>query len=761
MSGIFASCALTALLLAAAWADHHQHDHDGEMSCHKLSSPNADFAFALYKSLNAKAAAGKNIFYSPLGISTALSMLSTGASGETHSQLFSSLGYSAHNQAQINEAYKHLFHMHGHSQENQQLDVGNGVALRSGFNPVEKFLNDVRHYYSGEIFNVDFTKPAEAAAEINSFIANKTQNKLKDMVKDLDHEMAMVLINYVYFRGQWEKPFNGNLTNKADFHVDDTTTVQVNMMRRTGRFYFYQDVVNHTTVIMLPYKGQTSMMIVLPDEGQMAEVEGYINKDYLRHWQNSVLRRSVALFLPKFSISTEATLDSTLKELGITNAFADNADFSGISEEVKLKVSKVSHQAVLSVDETGTEAAAATTIEVMPMSMPRTMKLNRPFLVFILEHSLSPRQLLTFAFALYTKVWKCGKTCALENILLNSPLGIPACPALSMLSTGARGETHSQLFSSLGYSNTNQSQVNDAYKHLFDMHGHSQENQQLDVGNGVALRSGFNPVEKFLNDVRHYYSGEIFNVDFTKPAEAAAEINSFIANKTQDKIKDMVKDLDPEMAMLLINYVNFRGQWKSPFSLDMTNKADFHVDKTTKVQVDMMMRTGYYSFYEDSDNHTTAIMLPYNGSTSMMIVLPDEGRMAEVEGYINKDYLRHWQNSVRMSYVDLFLPKFSISTEASLDSMLKELGITNAFADNADFSGISEEVKLKVSKASHKAVLNITEMGTEAAATSIIEVIFLMMPPSIRIDRPFLVFIMENSTGSILFMGKINNPTAM
>ncbi|XP_051265237.1 alpha-1-antitrypsin homolog [Dicentrarchus labrax] len=395
MHGIFASCALAALLLAAVWADHHhnhhdhgtEHSHDGEMSCHKLSPPNADFGFALYKSLNAKAAARKNIFYSPLGISTALSMLSTGASGETHSQLFSSLGYSAHNQAQINEAYKHLFHMFGHSQENQQLDVGNGVALRSGFNPVEKFLNDVRHYYSGEIFNVDFTKSAEAAAEINSFIANKTQNKIKDMVKDLDPEMAMVLINYVYFRGQWEKPFDGNLTNKADFRVDDTTTVQVNMMRRTGHFDFYQDVVNHTTVIMLPYKGQTSMMIVLPDEGRMAEVEGYINKDYLRHWQNSVLRSFMALSLPKFSISTEASLDSTLKELGITNAFADSADFSGISEEVKLKVSKVSHQAVLSVDETGTEAAAATTLELIPYSMPRTMELNRPFLVFILEHS--------------------------------------------------------------------------------------------------------------------------------------------------------------------------------------------------------------------------------------------------------------------------------------------------------------------------------------------------------------------------------------
>nr|ACJ05607.1 alpha-1-antitrypsin [Epinephelus coioides] len=392
MRGIFASCALAALLLAAAWADHEHHhgsdhSHEGEMSCHKLSPPNADFAFALYKNLNAHTAAGKNIFYSPLGISAALSMLSTGAGGETHRQLLSSLGYSTLTQAQVNEAYEHLFHMLGHSQEDQQLNVGNAVAVRSGFNPLEKFLNDIKHHYAGEIFKVDFTKPAEAAAEINRFIATNTQDKIKDMVKDLDPDMAMVLINYVFFRGQWEKPFNGNLTHKEDFTVDETTTVQVDMMRRVGRYDFYQDFENHTTVIMLPYKGNTSMMIVLPDEGKMQEVEGYINKDYIRHWHDSLYRSSVDLSLPKFSISAEASLGSTLTEMGITDAFADNADFSGISNEIKLKVSKVSHQAVLSVDEKGTEAAAATTIEVMPMSMPETMRLDRPFMVFILEHS--------------------------------------------------------------------------------------------------------------------------------------------------------------------------------------------------------------------------------------------------------------------------------------------------------------------------------------------------------------------------------------
>ncbi|XP_054474634.1 alpha-1-antitrypsin homolog [Anoplopoma fimbria] len=402
MRGIFASCALSVLLLAAAWADHNpnhhpnhhhhhhpNHPHHGSDHSHndKLSSANADFGFALYKSLNTNAAAGKNIFFSPLGISSTLSMLSTGAKGETHRQLFFSLGYSTFNQTQVNKAYKHLFNIHGHSQENQHLDVGNAVALHSGFSPLKTFLKDVKHYYFGHVFNVNLTKPAKAAAEINTFIANKTQDKIKDMVKDLDPAMVMVLINYVYFKGQWKTPFNLDMTRKMNFHVANTKKVQVDMMMRSGYYDTYWDVDNHTTVILLPYHGNTSMMIVLPDEGKMKEVEGYINKDYIRHWHDSVsMEYVVDLFLPKFTISADAPLENTLKEMGITDAFEGKADFSGMSDKVKLKVSKASHKAVLSVTEMGTEAAATSITELVYISLPRSVRIDRPFLVFILEN---------------------------------------------------------------------------------------------------------------------------------------------------------------------------------------------------------------------------------------------------------------------------------------------------------------------------------------------------------------------------------------
>nr|XP_057931263.1 alpha-1-antitrypsin homolog [Doryrhamphus excisus] len=388
MHTFFASCTLVALMLAACLADHQHHQHSGgDMSCRILSPHNADFGFALYKTLNAKADAGKNVFFSPLGISSALSLLSTGAAGDTHSQLFATLAYGGHEKSEIDQAYKHLFHTLEHNQESHQLNIGNAVAVRTGFTPAEPFMKGAKESYSSEVLNVDFSKPEEAAAAINTYIAGKTNDKIKDHVKDLDADMAMMLINYVYFRGHWEKPFNSSLTKKADFNVDENTKVEVDMMKRMGRHDFHYDQENGTSILLLPYKGNTSMMIILPDEGKMKTIEEHITKESIRHWHDSLYRQSVDVFMPKFSISTNAALDEALKEMGVTAAFGNAADFSGISQEIKLKVSKASHQAVLSVDETGTEAAAVTTLEVMPMSMPIRMTMDRPFLVFILEDS--------------------------------------------------------------------------------------------------------------------------------------------------------------------------------------------------------------------------------------------------------------------------------------------------------------------------------------------------------------------------------------
>lgn len=220
MRGFIASCTVAAFLLAVALANHHHGHHHGHhghhghhdhhdhhhhtMACHKIAPHNADFGFAVYKSLTAKTDAGKNIFFSPLGISSALAMLAKGAREETYNQMVSALGYSSLTQDQIDEAYSHLFSMIQSSDDNQVLSVGNAVAVRQGFSPLQMYQTDVERHYSGKLFDVNFGEPASAAEEINRYIAAKTHNMIQDQVKDLDPETAMVLINYIYFQGRFQ-----------------------------------------------------------------------------------------------------------------------------------------------------------------------------------------------------------------------------------------------------------------------------------------------------------------------------------------------------------------------------------------------------------------------------------------------------------------------------------------------------------------------------------------------------------------------------
>ncbi|XP_027010812.2 alpha-1-antitrypsin homolog isoform X2 [Tachysurus fulvidraco] len=386
------TCLTFALLVIMTSAEHHEgHNHTEHSADHHLedhTANNTDFAFALYEKLSNQAdAKGKNIFFSPLSISMALSMLALGAKGETHSQIFSTLGYSSFTEDQVNEAYEHLLHMLDHSQEAMLLETGGGLAVRDGFKPADKFLKDLQHFYHAEAFTVDFSKPDIAVQEVNKFIAKKTRDTITDMVKSLDQDTIMVLINYIYFRGKWQKPFQEDATHKADFYVDKNKKVTVDMMKLVNEQHNVH-ITRSVTIVQLPYIGNASMLIVLPAKGKMKEVEKQITSVQLRKWLDKCRVWSVDLYMPKFSISASASLGDSLKEMGIVDAFSDKADFSGMSEDTELKVSNVLHKVILNVDEKGTEAVGSTTVEIINKSMPLTIKINRPFLLYIWEESL-------------------------------------------------------------------------------------------------------------------------------------------------------------------------------------------------------------------------------------------------------------------------------------------------------------------------------------------------------------------------------------
>ncbi|MGH0122124.1 UNVERIFIED_CONTAM: hypothetical protein FKN15_060548 [Acipenser sinensis] len=368
---------------------HHGHHHQrDEILSHKIADKNNEFAFKLYKQLaSQKDGESKNIFYSPLSISMALSMLSLGAKGATHNQIFEGLGFNDMkiNETEVNKAFAHLLEMLN-LQTELELSTGGAVYVHEGFKPIPKFIEDLKHFYHSEGFTVNFKNTSETMNIINKYVQDKTHGKITDLIKDLSPESVMLLVSYMFFKGKWEKPFNPEFTREGVFHVDAHKTVPVQMMSRTGMFDVFRDKGLSTDVLKLPYTGNASLMLLMPQKG-MKDLEEAWCKEHLTKWHRNVQRRRWQVILPKFSISATYSLQNVLSEMGITDVFSNTADLSGISEEVKLKVSKIVHSAAIDIDEKGTEAAAGTGIEMMPLSMPPTLKFDRPFLLVISNHN--------------------------------------------------------------------------------------------------------------------------------------------------------------------------------------------------------------------------------------------------------------------------------------------------------------------------------------------------------------------------------------
>ncbi|XP_053553488.1 alpha-1-antitrypsin-like protein GS55-MS [Bombina bombina] len=360
----------------------HKHHHNESMDCHKIATSNAEFAFNLYRQIASEQPA-KNIFFSPLSISTAFSMLSLGARSQSFDQLIEGLGFniSKISEEDIHEGFHHLLHVLNDPDSELQVNTGNALFIHNKLKLLEAFLEDVKNLYQSEAFSTDFQNADDAKSQINGYVEKKTNGKIVDLLKSVDQNAALVLINYIYFRGKWEDPFREENTNERDFNVDEKTVVKVPMMYRHGYYNVLIDEKLGCTVVELPYKGNASALFILPDQGKLNQVEEALQKSTLKNWKKSMRESSIDLWIPKFSISASLDLIPELRKLGVTDIFSDQADLSGITGEKNLIVSKALHKAVLSVDESGSEAAGATALGLRTMSLSPSVVFNRTFLI--------------------------------------------------------------------------------------------------------------------------------------------------------------------------------------------------------------------------------------------------------------------------------------------------------------------------------------------------------------------------------------------
>lgn len=355
---------------------------------HKIAPNNANFAFQLYKHI-ASHAADKNIFLSPLSISAAFALLTLGARSETQNQIFKGLAFnlSETEESEIHKGFQQLIHVLTNTDNKAQLNIGNALFIEETLKILPKFLEDAKSLYEAEGFSSNFKDLVKAKHQINDYVQNKTHNKITQAVDDLHPDSVLVLINYIFFKAFWENPFDDHYTRKHDFFPDANTTVKVNMMYRQGYYSMLYDKDLSCWVVEVPYRGDASALFILPDEGKLQQVEGALGIETLAKWKTSFTWREIHLLIPKLTLAASYDVKQLLQEIGITEAFSDNADLSGITGEPNLKVSKVVHKAMVDINESGTEAAAVTVIEITPRSEgPRTtIKYSRPFLLLIVN----------------------------------------------------------------------------------------------------------------------------------------------------------------------------------------------------------------------------------------------------------------------------------------------------------------------------------------------------------------------------------------
>ncbi len=367
------------------------------------------FSFDLFQEVIAQDHAG-NRFISPLSVSMALGMTMNGAAGSTFDSMRAALRFDGLTRTEINESCGDLIEQLTGLDPKVTFYIANSVWTRKGF-PVERQFIDVnRHYFDAEARTLDFGT-TDAVETINGWVAEKTEDKISKLLDAIPGEVVMYLINALYFKGDWTSQFNPETTRDAPFYTGDDSEVTVRMMSQYHEFPYH--ATDTFQMIDLPYGSeQYSMTIMLPKEGSTLEaLVAQLDASTWSQWIEQMEMSEGTIQIPRFRIAYKALLNDMLRALGLGIAFdGARADFSGISQAVyennqRLFISRVLHNTFVQVDEEGTEAAAATGVEVSLTSVSPgfTMRVDRPFLFVIRERTSNT---LLFIGTIGRPVWE-------------------------------------------------------------------------------------------------------------------------------------------------------------------------------------------------------------------------------------------------------------------------------------------------------------------------------------------------------------------
>jgi serine protease inhibitor len=351
-----------------------------------LVGSNTDFAFNIFNRLITEDS-GQNVFISPLSILLALAMTYNGAVGDTNLAIADAMEFSGMDIEELNQGFSDLLVSILNGDPGVKINIANSIWPRLGFNPKEDFVDINKKYYSSEVNELDFSDPG-AVDTINGWIEDATEEKIKKMLTEIPPDAVMYLINAIYFKGDWSYPFDEESTFEEDFNLEDGSKKSVPMMHIIEHFDYITG--ENFGMVRLPYGDEKfSMYIVLPNEGVAVDgIIGFLDNYYYDNLRNSMVDTEVRLAMPKYKMEYGVKLlNDVLTDLGMGIAFSPEADFSNINPDIF--ISRVMHKAVIEVNEKGSEAAAATVVEMAESAMPieETVEfiVDRPFFFVIAD----------------------------------------------------------------------------------------------------------------------------------------------------------------------------------------------------------------------------------------------------------------------------------------------------------------------------------------------------------------------------------------
>jgi len=351
------------------------------------AAANNEFAVDMYRQLSGGEG---NVFFSPVSMYAAFSMLYEGARGDTASQIRDAFGFKPEDAAR-HEAAAHLMASLNRDDGHSVLEMANSLWIARGFHIHDSYVDVVRDTYLADTERIDFADESDQGAvkRINGWADERTRGKIPEVVsqKDFETETVAALLNAVYFKGTWVTQFPPEDTSESKFWKNATDGTDADFMNVLGTFGY--GVNDGVQVLRMPYQGdRLSMLVILPTErGGIGQLEGRLSADLLREWRDTLQETDVEVSFPKFEAKTRYDLKKSLPPLGVVDVFGP-ADLSGMASVPigKLYVSKAVHDAYVQVNEEGTEAAAVTTIIIVAEAetpQPPSFVADRPFLFMI------------------------------------------------------------------------------------------------------------------------------------------------------------------------------------------------------------------------------------------------------------------------------------------------------------------------------------------------------------------------------------------